>query len=177
MREVWPERLPLFLRLSCTDWAEGGFDIEQSIEVAKMVKPLGVDLIDCSSGGNIHGAKIPAGPGYQTTFAAEIRAKAGIATGAVGFITDPAQAESIIRTGQADIVLLARENLRNPNWPLMAAKQLGAEVKGAGSICQGLVGLVARVHSINKCDANSDPQKTIQPVNDKHPDCVPGFAL
>lgn len=129
VREVWPERLPLFVRISSTDWTEGAWDIEQSIELARALKPLGVDLIDCSSGGNVHGAKLPAGPGYQLAFAEAIRRQVGIPTGAVGFITDPIQAETIVASGQADIVLLARENLRNPYWPHLAAKQLGAEVR------------------------------------------------
>jgi 2,4-dienoyl-CoA reductase-like NADH-dependent reductase (Old Yellow Enzyme family) len=129
VREVWPERLPLFVRISSTDWAEGAWDVEQSIELAKALKGLGVDLIDCSSGGNVHGVQIPAGPNFQVPFAEAIRKQAGIATGAVGFITDPHQAEAIVASGQADIVFLARANLRNPYWPYLAAKELGAEVK------------------------------------------------
>ena len=129
IREVWPERFPLFVRISSTDWLEGAWDLEQSIELARALKPLGVDLIDCSSGGNVQGVKIPAGPGYQIPFAEAIRKGAGIPTGTVGFITDPAQAESIIASRQADIVLLARANLRNPYWPQQAAKELGIEVK------------------------------------------------
>ena len=129
VREVWPERLPLFVRISSTDWAEGAWDIEQSIELSRALKELGVDLIDCSSGGNVNGAKIPAGPGYQLPFAEAIRTQVGIPTGAVGFISDPIQAESIIASGQADIVLLARGNLRNPYWPQLAAKELGVEIK------------------------------------------------
>jgi 2,4-dienoyl-CoA reductase-like NADH-dependent reductase (Old Yellow Enzyme family) len=124
IRRVWPERYPLLLRISATDWVEGGWDIEQSVELARQVKPLGVDLIDASSGGNAPGVTIPVGPGYQTSFAARIRQEAGILSGAVGFITAPAQADHIIRTGQADMVLLARELLRNPYWPLQAAKEL-----------------------------------------------------
>ncbi len=129
VREVWPERLPLWLRISATDWAEGGWDIEQSIELARSVRELGIDLIDVSSGGLVPGVKIPVGPGYQVDFAARIRKEAGIATGAVGLITEPAQAEKIIASGQADVVLLAREELRDPYWPRRAAKDLGVEIE------------------------------------------------
>lgn len=126
VRSKWPERLPLFLRISASDWIEGGWDIEQSIELARMLKPLGVDLIDCSSGGNVLGAKIPMGPGYQTKFAERVRQGAGILTGAVGMITSAAQADQIIRSGQADMVFLARQTLRDVYWPLHAAAELGA---------------------------------------------------
>lgn len=130
VRAVWPERLPLFLRISATDWAdEGGWDIEQSIELARRVKPMGVDLIDVSSGGNLPKVKIPVGPGYQVPFSARIRREASIATGAVGMITEARQAQAIIEAGDADLVLLARELLRDPYWPMHAAKQLGAEIK------------------------------------------------
>ena len=125
VRRFWPERLPLFIRISSTDWVEGGWDIEQAVELARSLRPLGVDLVDCSSGGNIADAKIPMGPGYQVPFAERIRHDAGILTGAVGMITDAHQADGIIRTGQADLVLLAREMLRDPYWPLHAAAQLG----------------------------------------------------
>ncbi len=124
VRSRMPDGLPLFMRISATDWTEGGWDIQQSVELARMVKPLGVDLIDCSSAGNVATAKIPVGPGYQTTFAEQIRREAGIFTGAVGMITAPAQAEHVIATGQADVVLLARELLRDPYWPLRAAREL-----------------------------------------------------
>jgi 2,4-dienoyl-CoA reductase-like NADH-dependent reductase (Old Yellow Enzyme family) len=126
VRAKWPAGLPLFVRISSTDWVDGGWDIEQSVELARQLKLLGVDLIDCSSGGNVATARIPLGPGYQTPFAARIRSDAGILTGAVGLITSPLQAEHIIRTGQADLVLLAREMLRDPYWPLRAARELGA---------------------------------------------------
>lgn len=130
VREVWPERLPLLLRISATDWAEsGGWDIEQSVELARVVKPLGVDLIDVSSGGTLAALRIPVGPGYQTPFAARIRREAGIATGAVGGITDPAQAQQIVHNGDADLVLLAREFLRDPYWSYRAAKALKSEIK------------------------------------------------
>ena len=129
LREVWPERLPLWLRISATDWAEGGWDIEQSIELARSVAALGVDLIDVSSGGLVPGAKIPVGPGYQVDFATRIRHEAGIATGAVGLITEPQQAEDIIASDKADLVLLAREELRDPYWPRRAAQALGVEIE------------------------------------------------
>ena len=127
VRRVWPERLPLFVRVSATDWAEGGWEIEQSIELARQLRGLGVDLIDCSSGGTLPHVQMPVGPGYQTPFAERIRRVAGIATGAVGMITDPAQAEHILRTGQADLILMAREFLREPYWPLRAARELGEQ--------------------------------------------------
>jgi len=125
VRAVWPEKLPLTVRLSCTDWVAGGWNIEESVELAKRLKTEGVDLIDCSTGGGAHGAKIPTGPGYQVKFAERIKREAGIATAAVGMITEPAQADEIVRSGQADVVLFARESLRDPNWPLHAAKALG----------------------------------------------------
>ncbi|HWZ96398.1 MAG TPA: NADH:flavin oxidoreductase/NADH oxidase [Candidatus Dormibacteraeota bacterium] len=129
VREVWPERLPLFYRLTATDWVEGGWDLEQSIELARQLKQLGVDLIDCSSGGTVPRAQIPAGPGFQVPFAEAIRANAGIATGAVGFITDARQAEEIVSSGKADIVFLAREFLRDPYWPRRAAQELGHKIE------------------------------------------------
>ena len=125
IRGVWPENLPLLIRISATDWTEGGWDIEQSIELVRQLAPLGVDLIDCSSGGNVATARIPVGPGYQTTFAEQIRHATGVPTGAVGMILDPAQADHIVRSGQADLVFLARELLRDPYWPLRAARELG----------------------------------------------------
>jgi 2,4-dienoyl-CoA reductase-like NADH-dependent reductase (Old Yellow Enzyme family) len=124
VREVWPASLPLFVRISATDWAEGGWDLDQSIALTKLLKPRGVDLIDVSSGGLVPGAKIPAGPGFQTEFAQRIRQEAAIPTGAVGLITGAAQSEHILRSGQADLVFLARELLRDPYWPLHAAEQL-----------------------------------------------------
>ncbi len=125
VRRSWPERNPLFMRISATDWVEGGWDIQQSVELARQVKGLGVDLFDCSSGGNVATAKIPVGPGYQTPFAEEIRRACNILTGTVGMITSPVQAEHILSTGQADAVILAREMLRDPYWPLRAARELG----------------------------------------------------
>jgi 2,4-dienoyl-CoA reductase-like NADH-dependent reductase (Old Yellow Enzyme family) len=124
VRAVWPDKLPLAVRISCTDWVEGGWDIGQSIELARRLKAEGVDLIDCSSGGTVPHAKIPVGPGYQVPFAERIRREANIATAAVGQITEPAHADEIIRNGRADLVLLAREFLREPYWPLKAARVL-----------------------------------------------------
>jgi 2,4-dienoyl-CoA reductase-like NADH-dependent reductase (Old Yellow Enzyme family) len=124
VRRALPERCPLFVRVSATDWVEGGWDIDQSVELARLLLSLGVDLIDCSSGGNLEKAEIPIGPGYQTPFAERIRREANIATAAVGMITGPAQADQIIRNDQADLVLLAREMLRDPYWPMHAAQEL-----------------------------------------------------
>ena len=129
VRNEWPERLPLFCRISATDWKEGGWDLPQSVELAKLLKRSGVDLIDVSSGGLVPNVKIPLGPGYQLPFAVAIRGEAGIATGGVGLITEPAQAETVLTNGQADLVFLAREFLRDPYWPRRAAKQLGVTIK------------------------------------------------
>jgi 2,4-dienoyl-CoA reductase-like NADH-dependent reductase (Old Yellow Enzyme family) len=126
---VWPASLPLFARLSATDWVEGGWDIAQSVELSRRLKDAGVDLIDCSSGGVVPNAQIPAGPGYQTPFAERIRREAGIATAAVGLINEAMQAEHILRTGQADAIFLAREMLRDPYWPLHAAAKLHSDVE------------------------------------------------
>jgi 2,4-dienoyl-CoA reductase-like NADH-dependent reductase (Old Yellow Enzyme family) len=128
VRDVWPEDLPVFVRISATDWVEGGWDLEQSVELCRRLKDQGIDLIDCSSGGLVHHAVPPAGPGFQTPFAAAIRREAGVATGTVGFITDPAQAEQIVATGLADAVFLAREMLRNPYWPMGAARALQVDL-------------------------------------------------
>ena len=127
VRAVWPERLPLWLRISATDWADGGWDVEQSVELARLVKSRGIDLVDVSSGGLGPGVRIPAAPGYQVPFAARLRRDAGIATGAVGLITEPAQAEDVLARGEADVVLLARELLRDPYFARRAAVELGAE--------------------------------------------------
>jgi 2,4-dienoyl-CoA reductase-like NADH-dependent reductase (Old Yellow Enzyme family) len=126
VREVWPEKFPLAVRISATDWVDGGWNIEDSIALSIRLKNLGVDLIDCSSGGMVPDAKIPVGPNYQVPFAKQIRAKAGILTGAVGMITEAKQAEEILATGSADLILLARAMLRDPYWALHAAKALGA---------------------------------------------------
>lgn len=128
VRGAWPDGLPLFVRISATDWAEGGWSVDESVELARLLKQVGVDLVDCSSGGAVPHARVPVGPGYQTPFAARIRVEADIPTAAVGMITTPAQAEQIVATGQADAVLLARQLLRDPYWPLHAACELGADV-------------------------------------------------
>jgi 2,4-dienoyl-CoA reductase-like NADH-dependent reductase (Old Yellow Enzyme family) len=128
VRAVWPERLPLFARISCSEWAEGGWDIGESVELARMLKMDGVDLVDCSAGGNIHSAKAAMGPGYLTPYSEKIRREAGISTSTVGFITSAQQADHILRNGQADLVVLARQLLRDPYWPLRAAAELRAEM-------------------------------------------------
>ncbi len=125
VRKALPDHCPLFVRISATDWTDGGWDLDQSIELSRRLKDLGVDAIDCSSGGNVEQAKIPVGPGYQVPFARRIRQEAAISTLAVGMISEPAQADQIIRNSEADIVLLARELLRDPYWPLRAARELG----------------------------------------------------
>ncbi len=124
MRAAWPDHLPLFVRISATDWAEGGWSPDESVELARRLREHGVDLVDVSSGGQVPNAKIPVGPGFQVPFAARIRKEAGIPTAAVGMITQPQQANDIIANGEADIVLLAREMLRDPYWPLHAAAAL-----------------------------------------------------
>jgi len=129
LRRTLPDEMPLFTRISSTDWVEGGWDLDQSIQLARALKPAGVDLIDASSGGNVAKVAIPVAPGYQIPFAAAIREHAGIATAAVGLITEPAQADAIIASGQADLVFLAREMLREPYWALKAARALDHEQK------------------------------------------------
>ncbi len=128
IRAVWPEEYPLFVRISATDWAPGGWDLDEAVVLAGWLKEEGVDAIDCSSGGLVPYQQIPVAPGYQVPFAARIRAEAGIKTIAVGLITEPAQADAIIRAGQADLVALARAFLRDPYWPLHAAHALGHEI-------------------------------------------------
>jgi len=128
VRSSWPERAPLFVRISATDWIDGGWDIPQSVELARRLKELGADLIDCSSGGNVSHAKIPVGPGYQTQFAEQIRREADVLTATVGMITSPTQAEHILVSGQADAVIVARELLRDPYWALRAARELGQPI-------------------------------------------------
>lgn len=127
VRSVMPESMPLLVRLSCSDWVEGGWTIEDSVALAKLLRREGVDLIDCSSGGASRTARIPTGPGYQVPFAEQIRREAGIATGAVGMITEPAQANDLVKDGKCDLVLLGREMLRDPNWPLRAWIELKDE--------------------------------------------------
>jgi 2,4-dienoyl-CoA reductase-like NADH-dependent reductase (Old Yellow Enzyme family) len=128
VRDLWPAEWPVFVRISASDWVAGGWDLPQSIALCRSLKGLGIDLIDTSSAGLIHDAPVPAGPGFQVPFAAAIRQQVDIPTGAVGFITDPAQAEQIIATGQADVVFLGRELLRNPHWPITAARALGVDI-------------------------------------------------
>lgn len=128
VRAEWPERLPVFVRISATDWAPGGWDVDQSVELARRLRDRGVDLVDCSSGGNVPHQQIALGPGYQVPFAERIRREAGIVTGAVGLITEARDADAIVRGGHADAVLLARALLRDPYWPLHAAQELGVEV-------------------------------------------------
>ena len=129
VQEVWSEDKPLFVRISASDWTEGGWTGNDSSALAKILKEKGVDLVDCSSGGNVAGAKIPLEPGYQVPFAEKVRKETGVLTGAVGLITEPLQADSIIQTGHADMVFFARELLRDPYFPLRAAHVLGHEVK------------------------------------------------
>jgi 2,4-dienoyl-CoA reductase-like NADH-dependent reductase (Old Yellow Enzyme family) len=128
IRKSSPESSPLLVRISATDWVEGGWTLDDSVELAWRLKHSGVDLVDCSSGGNVPPANIPVGPGYQTSFAERIRRETKILTGAVGMITGPAQADHIIRTGQADVAIIAREFLRDPYWPLRAGRELGYPV-------------------------------------------------
>jgi 2,4-dienoyl-CoA reductase-like NADH-dependent reductase (Old Yellow Enzyme family) len=127
LRGILPEEMPLFVRISATDWADGGWDVESSIELARRLKGLGVDLIDVSSGGTLPRVSVPVGPGYQVPFARRIRHEAGIPTGAVGLITEPKQAEEILRSGDADLIFLARALLREPYWAQKAQRELGEE--------------------------------------------------
>jgi 2,4-dienoyl-CoA reductase-like NADH-dependent reductase (Old Yellow Enzyme family) len=129
VRKIWPDQYPLWVRISASDWTEGGWTVEETVELSRILKPMGIDLVDCSSGGNVQKTKIPVGPGYQVAFAEQVRREAGIPTGAVGMITDPAQADQIIRSGQADVVILARQFLRDPYWPLLAAQVLGQNIQ------------------------------------------------
>jgi 2,4-dienoyl-CoA reductase-like NADH-dependent reductase (Old Yellow Enzyme family) len=127
VREAFPVERPVLARISATDWVEGGWDLEQSVVLARALREAGVDLVDCSSGGLVPHAKVPLAPGYQVPFAEAIRARTGVMTGAVGLITEPAQAEAIVASGKADMVLFAREMLRDPYWPLHAAQALDVE--------------------------------------------------
>ena len=149
LRNILPEEMPLFVRLSATDWVEGGWNLDQSVALAKELKALGVDLVDCSSGGLAPRAEVPLGPGYQVPFAARIRAEAGLPTGAVGLITDPQQAERILAEGSADLVLLARELLRDPRWPLRAAQVLGVDVPWPASYLRAARGSVPMRQPLN----------------------------
>jgi 2,4-dienoyl-CoA reductase-like NADH-dependent reductase (Old Yellow Enzyme family) len=155
VRDVWPSRLPLFVRISTTDWVDGGWDIDQSIELARRLKAHGADLIDCSSGGSVAAATIPVGPGYQVPFAERIKREAGIRTGAVGLITEAAQANEIIETGRADCVLLAREMLRDPYFPLRAARELGATIDWPAQYLRA-----APLHAPSRGDGEASPGGT-----------------
>ena len=128
VQEVWPQNLPLLVRISATDWAEGGWNIEEAVKLSALLKQAGVDLIDCSSGGLVPYAKIPFGPGYQVAFAERIKKETGILTGAVGMITEAQQAEDILANGQADLILIARASLRDPYFALHAARILGDDI-------------------------------------------------
>jgi len=142
VRAVWPERLPLLVRISATDWAEGGWNIEESVTLCQELRGLGVDLIDVSTGGMVPRATMPIAPGYQVPFAQRIRAEVGLPTGAVGLITQPKQAEAILNQGQADLVLLGRELLRDPRWPLRAAEELGVKTPWPGQYARAANGTV-----------------------------------
>ena len=128
IRRTWPERLPLFIRISATDWKEGGWDVEQSVELAKQLAPLGVDVVDCSSAGLVPDAKVVMGPGYQVRFAERIRRESGVKTAAVGLIETKEQVEEILEKKQADLVVMARAFLRDPYWPLRAARELNCKI-------------------------------------------------
>jgi 2,4-dienoyl-CoA reductase-like NADH-dependent reductase (Old Yellow Enzyme family) len=129
VRAVWPDDQPLFVRLSATDWVEGGWDLEQTVEVSRLLAGEGVDLVDVSSGGLSPDQRITLGPGYQVPFARAVREGSGLPVAAVGLITDAQQAEQVLADGSADAVVMARELLRNPHWPLLAAHELGAQVR------------------------------------------------
>jgi 2,4-dienoyl-CoA reductase-like NADH-dependent reductase (Old Yellow Enzyme family) len=137
VRSAIPDSMPLFLRISASDWLDGGWTIDDSVALAKIAKVRGVDLIDVSSGGTSSGAPVPVGPGYQVPFADQIRNQADIPTAAVGLITEPEQAEEIVSSGKADAVMMAREFLRNPRWPLFAAQKLGSEVNWPVQLLRG----------------------------------------
>ena len=127
VRNAWPDELPVFVRISATDWTDGGWDVDEAVQFALELKAIGIDVVDCSSGGLVPHQRIAVGPGYQVPFARRVKEEAGIATAAVGLITEPAQAEEIVAEGDADMVLMARELLRNPRWPLAAAHELGVD--------------------------------------------------
>ena len=137
VRAAWPAERPLWVRISATDWVDGGWDLAASVELARRLAALGVDLVDCSSGGLVPHARVPVAPGYQVPFAESIRREAGIATAAVGLITEAQQAEEILASGRADVVVLARALLRDPYWPLHAARTLGVEVPWPNQYLRG----------------------------------------
>jgi 2,4-dienoyl-CoA reductase-like NADH-dependent reductase (Old Yellow Enzyme family) len=144
VRGVWPADKPVFYRISATDWYEGGWDLPQSIELVKRLKAAGIDLIDCSSGGNIHDQKIVLGPSYQVPFSEGIRAAASMPTAAVGLISEAVQAEEIVAHGRADAIFLARASLRDPYWPRHAAKELGVPMEWPDPYKRAEVGLLGR---------------------------------
>jgi 2,4-dienoyl-CoA reductase-like NADH-dependent reductase (Old Yellow Enzyme family) len=164
VRTVWPDDLPVLVRVSATDWTPRGWDIEQTVELARRMRAHGVDLVDCSSGGNVSGARIPLGPGYQVPFAERVRRDAGIATGAVGLITTPAQANAIVSEGRADCVLLARELLRDPYWPMHAARPLGQAVDGRRSTARGASGRHSALDSGHRAHVLAEPPRVLPPA-------------
>ncbi len=157
VRSEWPLHLPFFVRISATDWTEGGWNIDESVALGHVLKQHDVDLVDVSSGGMVPGAKIPTGPGYQVPFAERIRRETGIATASVGMITDPAQADQIVRNGQADLVLLAREFLRDPYWPLHAAERLNAQVSWPPQYLRAAHRTTSIRTSVRQVDATAKP--------------------
>jgi 2,4-dienoyl-CoA reductase-like NADH-dependent reductase (Old Yellow Enzyme family) len=140
VRGAWPPELPLWVRLSATDWAEGGWDVDECVRLARMLRDEGVDLVDSSSAGAVAHQRVEYRPGYQVPFAARIRREAGVRTGAVGLITEPAQAEAILRAGEADAILIGREELRSPYWPLQAARALGVDAPWPAQYLRGKPG-------------------------------------
>jgi 2,4-dienoyl-CoA reductase-like NADH-dependent reductase (Old Yellow Enzyme family) len=137
VRKAIPDAMPLFARISASDWLEDGWTIDESVELCKLLKSAGVDLIDVSSGGTSSGAPVPVGPGYQVPFAERIRRESNIFTCAVGLITEAHQANEVVESGRADAVMMAREFLRNPRWPLQAARELNAEVSWPNQLLRG----------------------------------------
>ena len=134
IQEVWPAQLPLFVRISASEWSNDGWRIDDSVKLAKVLKERGVDLIDCSSGGNVYRAKIEVGPMYQVPFAEKVKKEAGITTGAVGLITTAQECEEILQSGKADMIFLARQVLRDPYFPLACSKGVGCRCKMARSV-------------------------------------------
>jgi 2,4-dienoyl-CoA reductase-like NADH-dependent reductase (Old Yellow Enzyme family) len=155
VRDQWPQEKPLFVRISATDWTDGGWNVQESITLSSQLRLRKVDLIDVSSGGLVPGVKIPVGPGYQTHFSEQIRRHTGVLTGAVGMITEPAQADHILRTGQADLVLMAREFLRDPYWALHAADELGQKIGWPVQYLRAASGAVPSREPISAEDAES----------------------
>jgi 2,4-dienoyl-CoA reductase-like NADH-dependent reductase (Old Yellow Enzyme family) len=167
VRAEWPAHLPLFVRVSATDWAEGGWSADESVELARLFRQHGVDLVDVSTGGMVPNARIPVGPGFQVPFAARIRAEAGIPTAAVGLISGPAQADTIVANGDADVVLLGRELLRDPYWPVHAAAALGEPASWPVQY------LRAAPHSSPARSAVSRPESTRKTDNEERSSASP----